>query len=182
MVRKWFCLIALGFFSFDPPKLVKTKMADGITMLIPKGWRPMDALDFSERYPSVRAPLAAYTDYDRLVDVSVNVSATQWPDGNVEMAQRFFKSSIINAFDRVEILQEGVHEVNGRQFVFFEFESTVRGNVREQGQQESILKYSYVQYLILPRRTLVFSFHCPRRMRADWRETAAEIMGSIKVK
>jgi hypothetical protein len=141
----------------------------------------MDGLDFTERFPSVRAPLAAYTDQSREMAISVNLSATQWDPSDLKIAHDFFKASIYNNFDRIEIIEEGMHEVNGRQFVFFEFESTVKGKKEVLGQQESIMNYSYVQYLVGVDRTLVFSFHCPRRLRTDWQETARKIMGSVKV-
>src|SRR5690348_12546861 len=84
-------------------KLVKTKVNDKITVSIPKGWHPMDGMDFTQRYPSVRAPLAAYTDVERLTDFSVNISATQWPDQDLKVAKQFFKASLMNMFDRVEM-------------------------------------------------------------------------------
>ncbi|MDV3308566.1 MAG: hypothetical protein LOY03_07090 [Cyclobacteriaceae bacterium] len=176
-------LIAIStLLSFDEPKLKRTRVSDDISILVPVGWRPMDELDFSQRYPSVRAPIAAFTDQDRLVDVSVNVSATQWPDANVALASQFFKASILNTFDRVSMISEGIREIRGKSFIYFEFESTVRGNPRELGQEAPIMGYSYIQYLVQPGRTLVFSFHCPRRMKDAWQETALKIMENIRVK
>lgn len=172
----------LIFSSFIEPKLVKTKVADDISVLIPKDWHPMDELDLRERYPSIRAPLAGYTNEDRLVDFSVNISATQWPDGDVELAQKFFKSSLYNLVDRVEIIEEGIREVKGQKFIFIEFESTIRGVKHDDGHQEVILSYNYLVYLLQPNRTLTFSFHCPRRLRAEWQETARKMMEGIKVK
>jgi hypothetical protein len=174
-------VVILCMTSFDQPRLVKTQVSDGITMLIPKDWRAMDELDFRERFPSVRAPLAAYTDVNRELAISINISATQWEIPDVAIAKDFFKSSIYNTFDRVEMIAEGIHEVNGKQFVFFEFESTVRGKQEVLGQQAAILNYSYIQYLVGVDRTLVFSFHCPRRMRQEWQDQAKKIMRSIKV-
>jgi hypothetical protein len=174
-------VVILCMTSFDQPRLVKTQVSDGITMLIPRDWRAMDELDFRERFPSVRAPLAAYTDVNRELAISVNISATQWEVPDVAIAKDFFKSSIYNTFDRVEMIDEGIHEVNGKQFVFFEFESTVRGKQEVLGQQAAILNYSYIQYLVGVDRTLVFSFHCPRRMRQEWQDPAKKIMNSIKV-
>ena len=115
----WLFLLAFILTSADKPKLVKTKVSDGLTVSIPQGWRPMDGLDFTERYPSVRAPLAAYTNEERLVDFSVNVSATQWPDTDLDLAKEFFRASIMNSFDRVEMIEEGVHEINKKKFIFF---------------------------------------------------------------
>lgn len=176
-------LVVLGTLSsFDDHKLKRTRVSDDISILVPVGWRPMDELDFAERYPSVRAPIAAFSDPDRLVDLSVNVSATQWPDSNVELASQFFKASILNTFDRVSMISEGIREVRGQRFIYFEFESTIRGNPKELGQQAPIMGYSYVQYLVQPGRTLVFSFHCPRHMKATWQETALRIMENVRVK
>ncbi|HEX6227003.1 MAG TPA: hypothetical protein VFZ52_21440, partial [Chryseolinea sp.] len=80
VLPKWFFLLGITLISADAPRLVKVKVSDEITISIPQGWNPMDDLDFSQRYPSVRAPLAAYTNLDRTIDFSVNISATQWPD------------------------------------------------------------------------------------------------------
>lgn len=174
--------VCVFLLSFDQPKLVKTKIADGITVSIPEDWRPMDQLDFTERYPSVRAPLGAYTNEERSIDFSVNISATRWADKDIELAQRFFKSGISNLFDRVEVINEGIVERKGKKFIFFEFESRVNGNREKEGQREPILKYSYIQYYLKGGQTLVFSFNCPRRERQAWEGTAKLMMESIKVK
>src|SRR5688572_9873177 len=172
---KWFFLIGIALVSGDRPKLVKVKVNETITISIPQGWNAMDALDFSQRYPSVRAPLAAFTNLDRTVDFSVNISATRWPDSNLEMAQKFFKASLLTMFDRVDMIQEGVHEVNKKKLIFFEFDSRVNGT-RQEGFQDPVLRYTYIQYLVEPGRTLVFSFNCSRREKQDWQETAQAMM------
>lgn len=182
MPGKFFLLISLLLVSFDQPKLVKIKVADGITVSIPKDWRPMDGLDFSERYPSVRAPLAAYTNEERSADFSVNISATRWPDSNLEIAREFFKSSIANMVDRIEMLDEGIREISGKKFIFFEFESRINGSKDQLGNSDPILKYTYLQYLIEPGRTLVFSFNCSRRERPAWQSSAGAMMKGISVK
>ncbi|RAV97692.1 hypothetical protein [Pseudochryseolinea flava] len=176
MVMVLICLAA------GKPKLVKTKVNDQITVSIPKTWRAMDNLDFTERYPSVRAPLAAYTDEERLVDFAVNVSATQWPDADLEMVKSFFKSSLLNMFDRVDMLSEGVRDVNGKKFIFFEFDSRVNGNRQQEGFTDPVMKYTYIGYLVQPGRTLVFSFNCPRRIKEEWKDTAKAMMNAIRVK
>lgn len=174
-------ILALTCLSAVKPKLVKTKVGEDITVMIPAGWRPMDGMDFTERYPSIRAPLGAFTNDERLIDFSVNISATQWPDKDMAIAQKFFKSSLFNMFDKVEIIKEGVQEIHGKKFFYFEFTSRLNGNRREEGQTDPVLKYSYVQYL-LGDRTLVFSFNCPKRMQQEWQETAREMMRQVKVK
>jgi hypothetical protein len=182
-MRKLIFLGVLALVSFTTTeKLVKTKVSDDITVLIPRNFRPMDDLDFSQRYPSVRKPIAAYTNQDREVDFSINISATQWPDGDLEIAKKFFKSSLMNMFDRVEMIEEGIHEVHGKKFVFFEFESRVKGDKMKMELSEPVLNYTYIQYLVEPGRTLVFSFNCPRRIREDWQDTAGKMMKGIIIK
>ncbi len=174
--------IFLALMAFTGPRLVKTKIAEGLTVSLPRSFRPMDELDLTQRYPSVRQPIAAFTNEEREVDFSVNLSATQWPDRNVELASKFFRAGIYNLFDGVEMIDEGIHQVNGRSFIYFEFESRVKGDMRDLSLREPVLKYTYIQYLIEPSRTLVFSFHCPRRLREDWQPVAHAIMKSIKLK
>jgi hypothetical protein len=100
----------------------------------------------------------------------------------VEVAKDFFKSGVMNLFDGVDMIEEGVQELHGKQFIYFEFESRVRGEKMNMELRDPVLNYTYIEYLVEPGRTLVFSFNCPRRMRTDWQETAQKIMKSIKVK
>jgi hypothetical protein len=182
MQPKFFFFIPLLLLSLDQPRLTRVKISDDITVSIPRDWKPMDGLDFTERYPSVRAPLAAFTNEDRTVDYSVNISATRWPDANLEIASKFFESSLRNMFDRVEMVEKGIREANGGKFIFFEFESRVNGNKNELGNADPVLRYTYQQYLIQPQRTLVFSFTCARRDRLAWEEAAEAMMKNVKVK
>src|SRR5689334_7835248 len=108
-VVKWVLMASVMLLAAGEVKLVKTKVNDKITVSIPRDWHPMDGLDFTQRYPSVRAPLAAYTDVERLTDFSVNISATQWPDQDLAMAKPFFKASLLNMFDRVDMISDGIH-------------------------------------------------------------------------
>ena len=168
--------------AFAPSKLVKTKVADGITVSLPPELIPMTPEDIAQRFPSVRAPLGAYSDQDRVVDFSVNISATKWPDGDVKVASDFFKASLYNLYDRLQLISEGTQMLHKKQFIYFEFESRISGDRRKQGFQDPILQYTYIQYLVQPKRTLVFTFTCPTDRREDWEPTAKEIMKSIKVK
>ncbi len=184
MPRRFFLLVLSILFlsSFDQPKLVKTKIADGITVAVPRDWRPMDELDFRERHFSVRKPLAAFTDSDRLLSFTVSTSATQWREDDIELARSFFKAGVANMFDRITFIDEGIHEVNGKKFIYFEFESRIDGSREEMSLRDPVLKYSYVQYLVESGRTLVFSFHAPLRLRQTWQPIAQTMMKSVRVK
>jgi len=180
--QKWLFISGLLLVAAVPQKMMKIKTNNGITVSVPKDWHPMDEYDIVQRYPSVRAPLLAYTNEERVADFSVNISATQWPDDDVALAQKFFKAGIMNTFDRVEMIGEGVHEVHGKKFIFFEFDSRVEGNRRQEGYKDPVLRYTYIQYLIEPGKALVFSFNCPRSQKEQWQETARIMMKGIWVK
>lgn len=178
----WLFPVVLFFIAADKPKLTKVKVNDDITVSVPKDWLPMSEDDMIQRYPSVRAPLMAYTNAERVADFSVNVSATQWPDDNVELAKQFFKAGLVNTFDRVDMIEEGVHDVRGKKLIFFEFESRINGNRQQEGLKDPVLRYTYIQYFIEPGKAIVFSFNCPRRDRELWQETARAMMQDIKIK
>lgn len=183
MLRGIIVLAFIGLCSFDTTeKLARVKIAEDMSVYLPKGFHPMDDLDFLQRYPSVRKPIAAYTNDDRLVDFSVNIAASQWREADIEIAQKFFKAGLYNLFDNIEMIEEGITEIHGKRFVSFEFESRIKGDFRDQAMREPVLSYTYIQYLVESNRTVVFSFSCPRRMKMDWQETAHKIMKSIKVK
>jgi hypothetical protein len=175
-------VFAVAGFGFTLAKLVKTKVTNDITVSLPAVLFPMTPEDIGQRFPSVRAPLGAYTTEDRVVDFSVNISATQWYPDDYEMSQKFFRSGIYNLYDKVEMLGEGIHEIHKKKFIFFEFESRTNGDRRKLGASDAILKYTYIQYYIEPKRTLVFTFSCPRDRKAEWQELVHEMMNSVRVK
>lgn len=175
-------ILTLVLTSFGLPKMNKTKVAEGITISLPNTLSVMTPEDIVQRYPSVRSPLAAYTDLNRSADFSVNISATQWPDGNVEMAKKFFKAGIANLYDRVDFISEGVQTIHKKKYIFFEFESRVNGNKMQLGEQSPVYRYTYIQYLVEKDKALVFSFNCPKDLRQDWQPTVHAMMKSLKVK
>ena len=181
---KKLCLVALflSVVAFAPDELIKTKITEGITVILPSELKPMAAEDVAQRYPSVRAPLGAFTNLDRAVDFSVNISATQWPDENLDIAKLFFKAGIYNLYDKIEILSEGIHEVHKKKFIYFEFVSRINGSKMLEGTQSAMFHYTYIQYLVEPGRALVFSFNCPKDQLELWQPQAQAIMKSVKMK
>ena len=175
-------VFAAAGFGFTLAKLVKTKVTNDITVSLPNTLFAMTPEDIGQRFPSVRAPLGAYTTEDRVVDFSVNISATKWTQNDLEMGQKFFKAGIYNLYDKVEMLSEGMQEIHKKKFIYFEFESRTNGDRRKLGSSDPVLKYTYIQYLIQPDRTLVFTFSCPKDQKPQWQETTHQMMKSIHVK
>lgn len=175
-------LALVTLMSLAPAKWMKTRLPDGVTVSVPDLLVPMTPEDMAQRFPSVRAPLGAFTNAERLADFSVNISATNWPDADVELASKFFKSGLQNLYDRVEFIDEGIHTLHKKKFIYFEFESRISGDRRKQGFQDAVLKYTYIQYLIQKDRTLVFTFSCPKDLQQEWQPLAHEMMKRISVK
>jgi len=168
--------------SFSSSKLIKTKLEQGITVSLPTELKPMIPDDIALRFPSVRKPIGAFTDENRLVDFSVNISATQWPDNDLAVAQKFFKAGIQNMYNKVDFISEGIYEVHKKKYIYFELNSRINGGKVRDGYQQPIQHYTYIQYLIEPKRSLVFSFHCPQDQQQEWQTVAKEVMRSVYVK
>lgn len=174
--------VGLVLAAFMPHRLVKTRVTSDISVSLANELMPMTPEDIAQRYPSVRAPLGAYTNELRIVDFSINTSATQWTEKDTELAQKFFKAGITNLYDRVDYINEGVAMLNKKKFIFFEFNSRMNGDKRAQGSAEPVLKYHYVAYLVQNKRTLVFSFSCPRALQGEWQPTAREMFSTLRVR
>jgi hypothetical protein len=173
-------LASLVFWSASETK--RTKIGSDISVELPPELFAMSPEDITLRFPSVRAPLGAFTNQDRVVDFSVNISATQWPDADIALAQKFFKSGITNLYDKVDFISDGIKTHRKKSFIEFEFESRVGTSQRQAGQSELTYKYTLIRYLVQPGRTLVFAFSCPRNQREQWQPVAHQIMESIRVR
>lgn len=175
-------VFALLLTAFGQPKMTKVKISEGITVAMPKTFYPMEVPDIIQRLPSVRRPIAAYTNTDRLVDFSVKISATQWRPQDIPMMKEFFKASVINLYDKVDFSQDTVRAVNGQPYAIFEFDSYIGGDRYAIQQTGAIRKYSYVQYTIRNGQTIVFSFNAPFQEKAQWQTIAKTMMESIQMK
>ena len=182
MRKIFFCLALFCVSGFTSPKLVKTKISGNITVNLPEEFEPMTPEDIIQRYPSVRAPLGAFTNPDRLVDFCANVSATQWKVDDTKLAMKFFKSTIYSMYDRVELISEGEITQHKQHFFYFEFDSRLNSDKKNISTQDALMKYTYIMYLVKANRTLVFSFNCTKEQKEDWQPIAKLIMNSIRVK
>jgi hypothetical protein len=160
-------------------KLVKHKVADNITVRLPKAFYPMTEEDKKQRYASARLPIALYTDPDRMADFGVNRAYTIWQQGDLKLLQEFYQASIMELYDKVEFIDKGIKNINGHDFVFFEFESIV---YPENEFQRNISKYTYLLYGLQGGTTYLFNFTCEKRVRNQWQATARKIMESVKLK
>jgi len=176
--------IFIALLSFPPQvKLVKTKITEDITVSIPEDFTVMTPEDMNQRYKSYRKPIALYTDPSRLVDFGVNFSFSKWALGDLEILGKFYKSSLINLYTEVEFIYEGLKTINGKEYVHFEFISTV--STTEDNSiipRKPIRKYTQLLYTVDKGRTIIFNFSCPAEQQLTWQLDASRIMASVNIK
>lgn len=183
-------LVCIGFSAmllssgFQVPniELVKTKITENIQLGVPRSFQPMTEDLLSQRYLTARKPIAAYTNDRQMIDLTVNTSNTRWQPSDLPMLKDFYKASLLELYDEVSLSREEIEEINGKNFVVFEFTSIVRPEENALNPQQPVRKYTRIQYTVHGGKTLVFNFTCPQALQQQWEATAGEIMQSIQIK
>lgn len=181
---KIFLSLAVSFFllsAFQQVKYVKTKVNEDISLLLPEDFILMSQADLNARYVSSKPPLAVYTDYSRMVDLGINVAYSRWNAEDIEIMKSFYKSTIMGLYDEVQFLNEGIEEINGNNFVIFEFVASVSDEEGTTLERRSISKYIRIQYTIVKSKTVLFNFSCPALQKDIWAPVAQHILESVKI-
>lgn len=169
------------FSSFQQVKYVKTKVNNDISILLPKDFVSMSQTDLMSKYVSAKTPLAAYTDFTRTVDLGINVAYSQWNEEDLEIMMSFYKSNIMGLYNEVQFIKEDIENINGKDFVVFEFVSSVYDEEGSGISQSSINKYIRIQYTIVKSKTVLFNFSCPANQKGTWAPIAKKILESVKI-
>jgi hypothetical protein len=178
-----FLLLILGLTAFAPkPKLTNVKLGSGLTVGVPVGFAPLPDDGIAVKYPSPRKPLAVYSNPSGRVDFSVAVRPTTFESMDYGVLLKIYKSSIQRLYTKVDFIKEDIRTVNGRDFIYFEFVSTVSDTRRTNNQLAPIKRYQTVQYAIQGQQLYVFTFVAPAEEQAQWQPTAQAVMGAISMK
>jgi len=161
--------------------LKRQKVTKEISMEIPESFTPMTQQELYSKFISDRMPIAMYTSADKRADLGINENSSTWVGKDLKILREFYKSNITNLFTKVEFIQDDIQEIGGRQFVVFEFVSTLVDE-NSIGDVNTISKYSYIQYTIRDNKVLLFNFSCPAMLKRQWQETASTMMNSVKIK
>jgi len=176
-----FCTI-LTAFPMQQFKFVKTKIDDKITVYLPQEFFVVPELEIASKYISYRNPIAVYTDMTAHVDFAVNTSFTRWGSSDIELMKSFYKANIPTLYDDIEFIREEIEIINNRQYVVFEFISTILPNENSIRNDPPVIKYNYIQYTLVKGETHLFNFNAPSVLKEKWEDAASEIMHSIKIK
>jgi hypothetical protein len=167
--------------SFQEVKLVKTKVNESITILLPEAFTLMNQTELNRKYVSAKPPVAAYTDYSKEIDLGVNIAYSRWNQEDLEIMKSFYKSNIMGLYNEVQFITENIQEINGREFVVFEFVGSVIDTEGTTINQSAINKFIRIQYTIVQGKTVLFNFSCPEKVKEKWMPVASQIMESVKI-
>jgi uncharacterized protein YdaT len=191
-------------FTGDNPKMVRKTVARNITALMPEDFRPMTDQELASKYFTYRKPVAMFTNQDGTVDFGFNVSATTWKYEDLELLQKFYKSSIQNLYtnnanstpnannkdahtssekkttENLSMIQEGIREINKQKYIVFEFVAETKTDPSSPIQRSKKV-YTYMQYTIVGEEVHIFNFTAPAHLRTYWSPIAAQMMKSLKL-
>ncbi|MGI9544195.1 MAG: hypothetical protein ACR2MX_13130 [Cyclobacteriaceae bacterium] len=142
----------------------------------------MTEQDVNSKFVSNRKPIAVYTNFDRTIDVGINLNQTSWRDGHIGLAKDFYYNTILSLYDKVDFSINEIRNVEGRDYAVFEFVSTIKGEEGSITRKAAVVNYTYIQYTIKDGHTYVFSFSCPIYLKKQWQKTAGKIMASVVFK
>lgn len=167
--------------SLSAQKLVPVKIGENISIKISPDFVNMSNQARMERIASSKIPLGTFSTESQEVTLSINDNPMQWTPADTKIVYGFYKASVNALFDEIQFIQDTVRKINGREFIVFEFVSTVRDeNVFSSSRKDR--NYTYIQYTSYNDQVLLFNFGCPARMKFEWEDTAEEIMQSVRIK
>ena len=161
-------------FSFQ-----KTKMAEGVSVSLPKGFRTLEDGEMKLKYPNWHRPVHMMTSEDQVADFGYNISFNQW-GSNLKLLKDFMKANHSFYFTDIQYMQDTVVNLNGRNYVLLEFLSFTK-NKETDRELAPIRNYSYMMYTVEDNRILVFNYTCPARYMDKWKQAAPTIMNSIAI-
>lgn len=172
----------LIFSSFQQYQLVKTKINDQITVSIPVDFFIVPEEELVSKSISYRNPIAVYTDISTKIDFVVNNSIAKWRPSDIELMQSFYKTNISALYDKVEFITEKIEVINKRNYIVFEFISTILPNENTIRTEAPVVRYNYLQYVIVKGEIFLFNFSSPVSVKDQWKNLAYEMMHTIKIK
>jgi hypothetical protein len=157
----------------------KTKLAEGVSASVPKGFRPMTDGEMKQKFPNFHKPVVMMTSEDEVANFGYNISFNQW-GRNLKLLKEFMKSNNSYYFKDIQYLQDTISALDGRNFIILEFVSYTQ-NKETDRELAPIRTYSYMMYTVEDNRILVFNYTCPARYMDKWKQAAPKIMSSIHI-
>ncbi len=175
-------LLLFSAFQITEDKFTRIDISEEISVSLPESFQPMTEDQMQQKFLSARPPLAAFTSPDQIADFSVSAANTRWRADDLPILKDFYRSSLLELYDEVDFLEEGIREINGTPVAYFEFTSVVKPDEDAITSKSPVHRYSYAQYTIRQNKAIVFTFSCPRQRQNQWQPIAQKVMESVKLK
>jgi len=160
------------------PVLVPREVADQIILQVPE--------ELKEQPPAIQRgtspALAIYVSDDQQTDLTINKSALRWSAADAVLLSQFYKANILNLYDQVDMIQEGIREMDGRQVIYFEYAGKILEEPNAFMEAKKRFDYTYIQYVIQDDGVLIFRLSTPGMRQRYWQAAAREIMENVKIK
>lgn len=173
-------IILVAGAAFANTKLKKVQITKEISVMLPSDFTPLPDDGIARKYPATTRPLAVYSSPNGQIDFSVTQKPSQFRSEDMGMLREFYKASLMERFSKVDFIRQEVTQVKGKDFIVFEFVSTV-ADERRSTNLAPIQKYSIVQYTIKGDQLFIFTMHVPFAQKNDWQEATRNIMNSVKI-
>ena len=176
-----FCFVLALNAHSQKLKDVKVGPEEEISLKVPEQFRNMSDQDRMKKSYSSKVPLAFFANESQEVTLGINYNIMRWTEKDTDLVYGFYKASINNLFDEIEFMRDEITEINGRQFIVFEFVGSVtdENTFVSKGSQKN---YHYIQYTSWNNQVLIFNLGCRSRYMGQWQPMAEEIMQSVKIK
>jgi len=180
----WMIFLALTLLDYAgaQEKLKKVSINERISIKLPESLYVMTDEDIVQRNLTHRKPLGIYTSADRQAQFTINTAAAPWAGDDLTLLKDFYKSSLLNLYGDIEFKREQVEEINGRNYVVFEFLSSLRQEENAYQSQKVFNQYIYIQYTVAGDQIYIFSFQSPAVQMDGWQQTIGASMHTIKLK
>jgi hypothetical protein len=175
-------LLLVILSSFQSTPFNKIKINKKISILLPISFVPVPQDKMSTKFISYRDPIAAYTNETAEVEFGINTSTSFWRDTDVDLMRSFYKTNIVNLYDKVKFIQDDIQTINRRKFAVFEYISTINPENTSVLNDPPIVKYTYIEYAIIRGQVYLFDFTAPSGQKDLWQPVAQKIMSSVKIK
>ncbi len=182
LISCYFIIAIISGFRPTEDKFIRVDISEEISVSLPESFKVMTADQMQQKFLSARPPLAAYTSPNQLADFSVSAANTRWRADDLPMLKDFYRSSLLELYDEVDFLDEGIREVDNTQVAYFEFTSMIKQDEDAIVPKPPVHRYTYAQYTIRQNKAIVFTFSCPRQRQTQWQPTAQKVMKSVKLK
>lgn len=173
MTMKFLILLLFPFFSFGQAKLDTVSILNGkVKILAPKQLSSMTEEMWKAKYQTRPRPIMVLTDEDGEVNLIADLTQQPATENQIAAFKDFQIQQLKSKRPDLNLLNEGVKTINGKQVGFFKFVT--------QAVDQKVFNYYF--FSIVDGKVLLFTFNCIESLQKKWEATADSIVASLTIK